>query len=71
MHKLNEVTNKQIDKIINEMLIQEFFTGFFTGLLEDFGAFSQVFICLYLSRVAHARCKENVISMSNVYISAH
>lgn len=65
MHKLNELTNKQIDKIVKKMLIQEFFSGFSTGPLEDFSEFSQILVCLYLSRVAHARCKENVISMSN------
>ena len=36
MHKLNELTNKQIDKIINEMFIQKFFSGLSKGPLEDF-----------------------------------
>lgn len=71
MHKLNELTNKQIDKIINEMFIQEFFSGLSKGPLEDFSEFSQILVCLYLSRVAHAGCKENVIIISNVYISSH
>ena len=100
MHKLNELTRKQIGKIINEMFIQEFFSDLWrpgvlqsmgskrvkaplsdwtelnwtelnwTGPLEDFSEFSQILVCLHLSRVAHAGCKENAITISNIYISS-
>lgn len=48
MHKLNELTNKHIDKIINEMFIQELFSGLSKGPLEDFSEFYQILLCLSL-----------------------
>ena len=38
MHKLNELTRKQIGKIINEMFIQEFFSDLWRpGVLQSVG----------------------------------
>ena len=38
MHKLNELTRKQIGKVINEMFIQEFFSDLWRpGVLQSMG----------------------------------
>lgn len=50
MCKLNELSNKQVDKIINEMLIQEVFAGQSMGAFQTLANFLKFLLSrLYLS----------------------
>lgn len=52
MCKLNELTNKQVDQIINEMLFQEVFAGLSTGAFQTLVKFLKF---LFSCRVWHVQ----------------